>query len=124
MNPLHLAVLTQNEHIIEQLMQSRVKEKLKVQRDSRTRRPAQLLDIDATKQCQQLLTTQKISRAQLATMTSRVADLDAIRRAVRHELIPLQKALQRTTTQFLPKYGIDKHHETSHFTVKSISYER
>ena len=37
MNPLHLAVLTQNETIIEKLMATRCKEKLKVQRDSRTR---------------------------------------------------------------------------------------
>ena len=90
------------------------------------RRPIQLLDIDASKKCQELVTQNavKISRAQLGTMTSRIPELDGIRRHVRNELIPLQKAIQRTTSQFLPKYGISKHCSENQFTVKSISYQR
>ena len=126
MNPLHLAVLTQNENVIEELLDTKCKEKLKVQRDSRTRRPIQLLDLDASQKCQNLLTQKsvKISRAQLGTMTSRVQELDALRRSVKGELSPLQKAIQRTTSQFLPKTGVQKVDPDSQFTVKSVSYQR
>ena len=92
MNPLHIAALGQDEKVIGMLTQSPGVMRLTNQRDSRTRRPAQLLDIDSTLRMRELLHS-KMSRAQLGTMTTRASELDTLRRGVKYELAPLKKVV-------------------------------